>query len=79
MKSSSIVLRNHLLATGRFLTVLPQSMLRYNAHHWSFKALPIDLGVKPRCVAILTLKNRTSSPVVELFAESVRAIARTVG
>lgn len=79
VSSTSIVLRNHLLATGRFLTVLPQSMLRYNARQWSFKALPIDLGVKPRCVALLTLKNRTSSPVVELFAESVRAVARTLG
>lgn len=78
VSSTSIVLRNHLLATGRFLTVLPQSMLRYNAPQWSFKALPVDLGVKPRCVAILTLKNRTPSPVGELFAESVRAIARTI-
>jgi DNA-binding transcriptional LysR family regulator len=76
--ASSILLRNHLLATGRFLTVLPESVLRYNAKLWSLKALPIDLGVKPRCVAILTLRNRTPSPVVQLFVEHVRAIAKTM-
>ena len=78
VSASSILLRNHLLATGRFLTVLPDSVLRYNAKLWSLKALPIDLGVKPRSVAILTLKNRTASPVVQLFVEHVRAVAKTM-
>ena len=77
VSSTSIVLRNHLLATGRFLTVLPQSLLRYTPPPWSFKALPVDLGVEPRCVAILTLKNRSSSPLVEIFTENVRAVAKT--
>jgi DNA-binding transcriptional LysR family regulator len=77
--ASSILLRNHLLATGRFLTVLPESVLRYNARRWSLKALPVDLGVKPRSVAILTLKNRSASPVVQLFVEQVRAVAKTMG
>jgi DNA-binding transcriptional LysR family regulator len=75
--ASSILLRNHLLATGHYLTVLPDSVLRYNAKLWSLKALPVDLGVKPRCVAILTLKNRTLSPVVHLFMDQVRAAAKT--
>ena len=78
VSASSILLRNHLLATGRFLTVLPDSVLRYNAKLWSLKALPIDLGVKPRSVAILTLQNRTASPVVQLFVEHVRAVAKTM-
>jgi len=78
VSASSILLRNHLLATGRFLTVLPASVLRYNAKLWSLKALPIDLGVKPRCVAMLTLRNRTTSPVVQLFVEHVRGVARAM-
>jgi len=76
VSSSSILLRNHLLATGRFLTVLPDSVLRYNAQQWSLITLPVDLGVKLRSVAIITLKNRTVSPVVELFIEHVRAVAK---
>jgi DNA-binding transcriptional LysR family regulator len=78
VSASSILLRNHLLATGRFLTALPDSVLRYNAKQWSLKALPVDLGVKPRSVAIVTLKNRTVSPVVQLFVERVRAVAKTM-
>jgi DNA-binding transcriptional LysR family regulator len=78
VSASSILLRNHLLATGRFLTVLPDSVLRYNARQWSLKALPIDLGVKLRSVAIVSLKNRTASPVVQLFADSVRSVAKTI-
>lgn len=78
VSASSILLRNHLLATGRFLTVLPDSVLRYNAKQWALKALPVDLGVKPRSVAIVTLKYRTVSPVVQLFVEHVRAVAKTM-
>ena len=78
VSSSSILLRNHLLATGRFLSVLPSSVLRHNAKQWSLKALPIDLRIKPRAVAIITLKNRTVSPVVQLFVEQLRAVAKTM-
>lgn len=78
VSSNSILLRNHLLATGRFLTVLPVSVLRYNAKPWALKALPVDLGVKPRSVAIVTLKNRTASPVVRLFAENMRSVAKAM-
>jgi DNA-binding transcriptional LysR family regulator len=76
--SLSMNLRTHLLATGRFLTVLSGSMLRFNAKAWSLKALPIDLRVPRRCVAIITLKGRTLSPVVELFIEQARAVAKSL-
>ena len=78
VSAGSILLRNHLLATGRFLDVLPDSVLRYNAMQWSLKALPVDLGVKPASIAIVTLKNRTVSPVVQLFVEQVRAVAKAM-
>jgi DNA-binding transcriptional LysR family regulator len=78
VSAGPLLLRTHLLATGRFLTVLPDSVLRYNAKQWSVKALPIDLGEKDRWIAIVTLKNRTVSPVVQLFIEQVRAVAKTM-
>ena len=78
VSAASIPLRNHLLATGRFLTVLPDSVLQYNAKQWSLKALPIDLRIKARPVAIVTLKNRTVSPVVQLFIEQVRVVAKAM-
>jgi DNA-binding transcriptional LysR family regulator len=76
--SLSMNLRNHLLATGRFLTVLSASMLRFNAKAWSLKALPIDLRVPNRCVAIITLKGRTLSPVVKLFVDHARIVAKSL-
>ena len=74
--TSFILMRNHLLATGRFVTVLPDSVLRYNAKQWALRALPIKLRTRPRPIAILTLKNRTVSPVVQLFIEHLRAVAK---
>ena len=55
--------------------MLPLSVLRYNAKRWELKTLPIDLGVKPRSVAMLTLRNRTPGAVTKLFAEHMRAVA----
>jgi DNA-binding transcriptional LysR family regulator len=78
VSAGSILLRYQLLATGRFLDVLPDSVLRFYAKPWSLKALPVDLGVKPRSVAIVTLRNRTLSPVVEVFAEHLRAVAKSM-
>jgi DNA-binding transcriptional LysR family regulator len=73
---SSILMRNHLLTTGRFVTVLPESVIRYNARQWGLKALPLDLGVAPRSVAIMTLKGRTVAPVARLFMQQVREAAQ---
>src|SRR5262249_21870582 len=44
--SNSMHVRMHLLATGRFLTVLASSLLHHNADRWSIKVLPVDLGVQ---------------------------------
>jgi DNA-binding transcriptional LysR family regulator len=70
----SFQLRETLLTAGDFVTVFPTSIL---SRFSSLKVLPIDLGLPPQSVAIVTLKNRTLSPVAELFIERVRAAART--
>ena len=75
--SSFVLMRNHLLATGRFLTVLPASVLQYNAKQWGLRALPIKLGGRPRPIAIVMLKNRSVSPAVRLFVEHLRETAKS--
>jgi DNA-binding transcriptional LysR family regulator len=66
-------LRDMLLTTGDYLTVIPACMLDVlNAKRPTVKRLPIDLGVQTRPVAIFTLKNRTLNPVAELFVECAR-------
>lgn len=69
----SIHFRANLLTTGPFISALPGSIVRTNAARFSLKVLPVDLPRRPWPVAILTLKNRTLSPVVGRFIEHVRA------
>jgi DNA-binding transcriptional LysR family regulator len=76
--TSSILLRHQLVASGRFLSVLTNSLMRNNAKQWSLKALPIDLRVKSPPVTIVTLKNRTVGPVVQIFIEELRAVAKSM-
>ncbi len=75
--TSFILMRNQLLASGRYLTLLPESVMRYNAKLWSLRTLPIELRVTPRPIALVTLKNRTMRPAVALFIEQLRAVAKT--
>ena len=73
---NSIHMQLNLLATGRFLTLLPRSVLHFGANRISIKLLPIELAVEFAPVGIVTLRNRTISPVAQLFFESARLVAR---
>jgi DNA-binding transcriptional LysR family regulator len=77
--AGSVVLRMHLLATGRFLSLFPRSVLRTAAQRWSIKTLPFDLRSEARPIAIITLKNRTPSAVTQLFINELRSVAKGVG
>ncbi len=74
LKTSSIHLRLHLLATGRFVSALPASVLRLHRQHFNLKELRIELPKTPYAVAIVTLKNRTLSPLEEHFIRSTSAL-----
>lgn len=71
------LLRMHLLSRGPFVTALPNSLLRENVARFSLKALPVDFHIPGYPVAILTLKNRVLSPLVGLFIEHVRDVAKS--
>jgi DNA-binding transcriptional LysR family regulator len=75
----SFHLRDMLMMSGDYLTVIPACMLRVlNAKRPTVRALPIDLGIETRPVAVFTLKNRTLSPVAELFIQCVRSVAKSM-
>jgi DNA-binding transcriptional LysR family regulator len=73
LTTSSVYLRVQLLAAGSFITAFPSSMLRLNANQSLLKVLPVELPVRPWPVAVVTLKNRTLSPLVQLFVDQIRA------
>ena len=51
----------------RILTTVPGFMMRSQAKHPWLKALPVELPATQKPISIVTLKNRTLSPVAELF------------
>jgi DNA-binding transcriptional LysR family regulator len=65
-----------LVATAQFVTVLPSSILRFGNHDRSLKVLPVRLAAQRRPVGLVTLKNRTLSPVAKLFVGCVHRTAR---
>ena len=72
----SMHMRNRLLATGRFLTMMSSFMLMLPGKDSSLRALPVKLPGAGGTVAIVTLKDRTLSPVAELFIKTARAITK---
>jgi DNA-binding transcriptional LysR family regulator len=62
----------HFLEGGRYITAMPRSV----AYFKSLKVLPVDLPPQPWPVNIVTLRNRTLSPVVERFIECAREFTR---
>jgi len=74
--SFSYHLRNRLLATGRYLSVLPRSLMQFADFRSTLKALPVKLPIRPQPVAIVTLKDRTMSPVADLFIACAHDIVK---
>jgi DNA-binding transcriptional LysR family regulator len=77
--SGSIQLYLALLATERFLTIVPDSLLRFSGERFGIKALPINLSVPPRPIGLVTLKSRTMGPGARLFAQTAREVTKTLG
>lgn len=72
----SISLRNELAATGQFVTLLTSSVVRTFGKRYAFKVLPIELPQHRSPVGIVTLRNRTPIPAIQLFIECAREVAR---
>jgi DNA-binding transcriptional LysR family regulator len=68
-----------MLATGRYLSIFPSSVLHFAAKRCGIKALPVRLDEqRPWPVAISTLRKRTASPVAELFIDCARTLAKSL-
>ena len=74
--SASAQVRMTLLTTGRFLTILPASALRFPTRRPELKVLPVELPMARVPVGIVTLKNRTLGPVARVFVEQAREVAK---
>jgi DNA-binding transcriptional LysR family regulator len=69
--------RMSLLATGRFVTILPASALKFPSARPEIRALPLRLPKARAPSGIVTLKGRAPSPVAQLFIDCAREVAKT--
>jgi len=76
--TTSMQLYCALMAAGPYLAILPTSTLYFSAKRLSLKTLPVDIPIAPWPVGIMRLKNRTVSPVSQVFVEYTRKAAKAV-
>jgi DNA-binding transcriptional LysR family regulator len=65
-----------LMGLGPYLTIFPGSILEFSPQRRTFRALPVELPIPPWPVTITSLKNRTISPVAQVFLASARETAK---
>jgi DNA-binding transcriptional LysR family regulator len=74
--TNSPEVRMSLLETGRFLTIVPSSVLRFFTKRWDIKVLPVELPMTRVPNGIVTLKNRALSLAAQLFIETAHEVAK---
>jgi DNA-binding transcriptional LysR family regulator len=74
LSTLSIHLILQLVPTGRYVSMLPGSVLRFGRTKWPIKVLPVTLPALPRPIGMVRLKNRTLSPVAQAFIECARLV-----
>jgi len=74
--STGIEMRANLLRGGQYVSIFPEFWLQLPVRHPFVKKLPVELPVASGPIGIVTLKNRTSNPVVQRFMECAREVAK---
>ena len=75
-RPSIVTLSGHLTATligtGQFVGLLPRSVAQFSASRAGLRRLTMDLPAPRVSTAIITVKNRTLSPLADLFINCAR-------
>jgi DNA-binding transcriptional LysR family regulator len=67
-----------LIASGRYVGLLPSSVAQFNSRRSGLKILPIKLPAARTAAGIVTVKGRTLNPLAELFIQCAREMARAL-
>jgi len=73
----SLHLYMRLIETGRWLGLVPASVMRFGGKQMRIKALPVKVSSPPSPVGFITVKDRTLTPLAERFIECMRKAANT--
>ena len=74
--TTSSNLRGEMLATGRFLSMVPRYWFLLPQKDPALRVLPVEFPNTRLDVAIITLKNRSLSRATELFIERIRTLTK---
>jgi DNA-binding transcriptional LysR family regulator len=67
-----------LISEGQFLGVLGSSFLQIHVPRAPLKVLPVKLPTAAQSICVMTLKDRSLSPVAKLFIDGAREIVQSL-
>jgi DNA-binding transcriptional LysR family regulator len=73
----SLHLYMRLVETGRWLGLVPASVMRFAGKEMRIKVLPVSLLSPPAPVGFVTVKGRTLTPLAERFMDCARTVAKS--
>ena len=76
VSTNSVQLMIAMAATGHFLSVVSASRSRLNGKRLGLRPLQVDFQMPSRPIGVVTLKNRTISPVAKLFIDCARKVTK---
>jgi len=76
LKTRSMLARYGLVATGRYLTIIPRTVLHFGAKSLSLKKVRVEFPAPTYPVGIIILKNRTLNPIARLFIDCAREVSK---
>jgi DNA-binding transcriptional LysR family regulator len=71
----SLHLYMRLIETGRWLGLVPASVMRFGGKDMKLKVLPVKVSAPPSPVGFITVKDRTLTPLAERFIACTRKVA----
>jgi hypothetical protein len=63
------------IETGRWVGLVPASVMRFGGQHMRIKVLPVKILSVPAPVGFITVKDRALTPLAERFIECTRKVA----
>jgi DNA-binding transcriptional LysR family regulator len=73
----SLHLYMRLIETGRWLGLVPASVMRFGGKRMHIKVLPVKVVSPPAPVGFITVKDRTLTPLAERFIACARKVAKS--
>ena len=73
----SLHLQLRLIETGRWLSLIPASVMRFGSKQMHIKVLPVKVLAPPAPIGFVRVKDRTLTPLAERFIECSRKVANS--